>query len=199
MIMMILFIMAINHEESAWREDTQLDEPSMDAPDDIAGKSRYVANVFSELEVLGSLMKRSAQRELISIEKLAQSVWEELEPVDTATLDVQTSRELLVDSEWIQYALTAAFQNALEYAGPKVTVSIEIRNGTLVIADDGPGMDPSLGKRVLQSGVSTVDHRPGLGLSIIEHVADAHRWTFGIETTDSGTRIELNMNGGAQA
>jgi signal transduction histidine kinase len=65
-------------------------------------------------------------------------------------------------------------QNAIRYAGPGSTVTIEVRPGSLAIADDGRGVQeeelPRLFERFFRSDLARSSRGSGLGLAIVKHV-----------------------------
>jgi len=71
---------------------------------------------------------------------------------------------------------------------PAVTVTV----GTLAdesgfyVADDGPGIPEAQRDDVFSSGFSTSEDGTGFGLSIVEHVADAHGWSVHVTDHESG-------------
>lgn len=86
------------------------------------------------------------------------------------------------------------FSNAVEHGGPHVRVEIGPLSGAegFYVADDGPGICPTERERVFDHDYTTSPNGIGLGLTIVETVAEAHDW--GVTVTDSesgGARFEL--------
>jgi len=88
------------------------------------------------------------------------------------------------------------FKNALE-AGAK-TVTVTFAKGetglTIVIADNGPGMDADSMRRALQGGYTSKASGTGLGLGICRHLVSAHGGTFELKSeSGKGTEIRLTF------
>jgi len=117
--------------------------------------------------------------------------WQDVETVD-ATLQVVDDIELVADRSRLQQLLENLFRNAVEHAGPDVTVTIGRLDGGFYVADDGPGIAPDQRETVFEAGVSTTADGTGFGLSIVQEVADAHGWTIQLaDSTDGGARFEI--------
>jgi signal transduction histidine kinase len=80
--------------------------------------------------------------------------------------------------------------NACKWAASAVIVTAT-RSGdavTLVVDDDGPGIDPSMIDRVVQRGARADEDAPGhgLGLAIVNEVARLYRGSLALERGDRG-------------
>lgn len=71
--------------------------------------------------------------------------------------------------------LVNLFLNAAE-AGAK-TVSLTARAGQILVADDGPGIDPELLPRIFQPHVSTKSIMSGLGLYVVQSIVEQNGGT----------------------
>ena len=62
------------------------------------------------------------------------------------------------------------------------------------MADNGPGIDPSLRDHIFQSLVSTKQDGVGLGLSLSRSIIEKHHGQLSLTKTDaSGTTFELRL------
>lgn len=82
----------------------------------------------------------------------------------------------------LRRALTALVDNAVGHVPPggHVTVTVDRRDGRVAVevADDGVGLDPAEADRLFDRfahGTSGAGRRFGLGLALVQHVAQAHR------------------------
>lgn len=85
-------------------------------------------------------------------------------------------------------------ENAIEHAPSGSSVGVEIRENSLAVRDQGPGVDaaqlPLLFERFWR-GAHRRDHGAGLGLSICHEVARAHGWQLVAERAEPGLRFRL--------
>ena len=94
-------------------------------------------------------------------------------------------------------------ENALSHTPPgtHITASSYMRDGhpVLVVEDDGPGIDPTLQRRVFErfvrGGGDTSSRGTGLGLAIVDAVATAHGATVRLVSLPEiqGTRFEVTF------
>jgi signal transduction histidine kinase len=72
-----------------------------------------------------------------------------------------------------------------------ITVTVGDVDGGFFVADDGAGVPENERESVFQTGYSTGEGT-GVGLSIVEQVADAHGWSVRlVESEDGGARFEF--------
>lgn len=133
--------------------------------------------------------------EPVSLDATVRAVWSRLETGD-GTLDVaEIDTAIRADEDRLQQLVANLFRNAVEHGGNDVTVRVRAERTTdgvsLIIADDGPGIDPADRSRVFERGVSLSDGT-GLGLSIVRDVADAHGWSVAaVDGPLSGACFEI--------
>ena len=81
---------------------------------------------------------------------------------------------------------------------PAVTVRVgRIDGGAgFYVEDDGPGIPPDERDAVFEHGYTTGSGGTGLGLTIVERIADAHGWTIAVTESDAGgARFEIRTDG----
>ncbi len=76
--------------------------------------------------------------------------------------------------------------DAVEHAGPDVSVRVGTYEGGLYVADDGPGIPPERREQVLEDGFTTDEDGTGLGLSIVTSAVEAHGWSIRVTESDQG-------------
>ena len=106
--------------------------------------------------------------------------------------EVLVAESLVVRCEPEDFAemLGNLLDNACKWAASAVIVTAT-RSGdavTLVVDDDGPGIDPSMIDRVVQRGARADEDAPGhgLGLAIVNEVARLYRGSLALERGDRG-------------
>jgi signal transduction histidine kinase len=136
----------------------------------------------------------------------ARSAWATVE-TDEATLELADLDPILADRERLVSLLENLFRNAVEHgstssrpeaddavehAGPVVTVTVgELEDG-FYVADDGPGVPESDRETVFDRGYTTTDGGTGFGLAIVRDIAQAHDWAVTLtESASGGARFEF--------
>jgi signal transduction histidine kinase len=86
-----------------------------------------------------------------------------------------------------------AQEDAPEHGDPDVTVTVGDTDDGFYVADDGPGIPEADRENVFEAGRSTAPGGTGLGLRIVEQIADGHDWAVDVdESEDGGARIVLS-------
>ena len=107
---------------------------------------------------------------------------------DDATLVADTDRLVRADRSRLRQLLENCIRNAVEHGGPAVTVD-DLDDG-FAVEDDGPGIPAAERDRVFEAGYSSAPGGTGLGLPIVQRVAEAHGWEVAVgESDDGGARF----------
>jgi len=145
--------------------------------------------LIDDLLTLARAGETITETESVSLATAAEAAWETVETADAA-LVVGTDRTIRADASRLQQLLENLFRNAVEHAGPDVTVTVGDRDGGFYVADDGPGIPADERDRVFEDGYSTDDDGTGFGLAIVESIAEAHGWTVSLDgSADGGARF----------
>ena len=166
----------------------ELDDP----PEQLSTVERALDRVTEISQgVLALAHHEQAQLDLDSVdpERVATDCWTVTTTAD-ATLAVEPF-ELVADERSLRHVFENLFGNSLTHAGPETTVRVGPTPDGFYVADDGPGVDPERRESVFDSGTSFGDGS-GVGLVVVETVAEAHDWT--VELTESwagGARFEF--------
>jgi signal transduction histidine kinase len=60
------------------------------------------------------------------------------------------------------------------------------------VADTGPGIAESERDEIFDAGYSTTERGTGIGLRIVEQIADAHGWEISVTDSETGgARFEI--------
>jgi len=85
------------------------------------------------------------------------------------------------------------FRNAIDHAGPDVTVTVERTESGFAVADDGPGIPAAERDRAFERGYSTREAGTGYGLHIVAEIVAAHGWDVRVTESDAGgARFEIS-------
>lgn len=104
--------------------------------------------------------------------------------------DLPTGETFSADRGQLEQLLLNLFRNAVEASPHGVTVTV--RGGrasdafVLEVADDGPGMEPSVAARAFEPFVSTKEGGTGLGLATVHRIAQNHGGTVELDSTPGG-------------
>jgi len=131
--------------------------------------------------------------EPVELEAEARRAWNTVDAPE-ASLSVTEPATIMADASSLCQLFENLFRNAIDHAGPDVTVTVGPRtDGTgFSVADDGPGIPPEDRESVFEMGFSTGRDRTGYGLSIVDRIADAHGWTVSVgESEAGGARFDL--------
>jgi len=132
-----------------------------------------------------------AETEALSLETTAERCWATVETAD-ATLHADVDRTIVADRSRVQQLLENLVRNAIDHAGPDVTVEVGGLDDGFYVADDGPGIPADDREQVFQSAYSTVRDNTGFGLAIVGEIVDAHGWDIELTSSDSGgARFEI--------
>jgi len=126
----------------------------------------------------------------LDLESAARQAWA---GVDTRGLELVVVDEgrLRADEDRFRRLLENCYLNAATHADGATTVRVGLEEGTLFVEDDGPGIPEDDPTGVLEAGYSTAQRSPGLGLSVVTQVADAHDWEVRVTDGDEGARFEV--------
>jgi len=134
---------------------------------------------------------RETDREPVGLAELVERCWATVR-TDDATLVVEDDRTIRADRSRLKQLFENLVHNAVEHGDDGVTVTVGTLPNGFYVADDGPGIPEGERESVFDAGYSTDPEGTGLGLSVVEEIAEAHGWR--IEVTDSdggGARFEM--------
>jgi PAS domain S-box-containing protein len=143
----------------------------------------------------------------LSLGDIAHNAWENVDTKD-ATLTVTSEATIIADGDRLKRLFENLFRNSVEHGGGEdaptsldpsglsVTVGTDDQNQTettIVVADDGIGIPPEDRDQVFEDGYSTGEGGTGLGLTIVQQIANAHDWEISVtESESSGAQFEIS-------
>ena len=133
-------------------------------------------------------------RTTVALETAATDAWS-LVDTGESTLVINTQLVIRADREQLTRIFENLFRNAVQHAGPDVTVRVEtLASGRgFYIADDGDGIPSDDRSAVLEAGVSGDGDGTGLGLAIVSSLAEAHGWKLAVtESASGGAQFEFS-------
>ncbi|WP_144798538.1 PAS domain-containing protein [Halorubrum depositum] len=102
---------------------------------------------------------------------------------DDATLVVGGDARVRGDRGRLRQAFENLFRNAVEHAceaEADLAVVVSTTDEGVVVADDGPGIDPDHRADVFDPGFTTSADGTGYGLDIVREVVESHGWSIGL-------------------
>jgi signal transduction histidine kinase len=96
-------------------------------------------------------------------------------------VDINAPPDVPVDAQDLRELIGNLTENAVKWAAGQV--SITWKNGRLIVADDGPGVDPEKIRSMTERGVRLDSQTPGsgLGLSIVQEICEVYGLVLSIE------------------
>jgi len=168
------------------REECNSDH--LDAVSDAHDRMEALVDDLLELARQGDPV---GETEPVDLGAILERCWETVATADTS-LRVETDRSIHADTSRLRQLLENLYGNAVEHAGPDVTVTAGECAGGFYVEDDGPGIPEDERGTVFEAGYTTARAGTGFGLSIVKEVAEAHGWTItATEGADGGARFEI--------
>lgn len=181
----------------------EIDLARSGAEDAIDGIERGVERIESIVEDLSALTKQGESPGLSSgalqslradsitteLPPLVENVWTLIAP-DEATfqVDVPAGTVVAVEAETLRPLVENLLKNAVDHAGPDVTVTIGALDRGFFVADDGPGIPEAERSEVIRSGYTTAEDGTGTGLAIVADTVEQQGWDLSItEATEGGS------------
>jgi len=167
----------------------------------LLGDVDHLARQVQQLLVLAEVSERSSyQPESVHLLPLAQEVIRFLAPLGTKrgvrlNLLFEDDRTMVHGDRMALFVLLKnLLENALNFAPAQSTVSLMLRQHTLGVRDEGPGIDPAHMPHVFERFWRNPERRnegAGLGLAICQEIASAHGWQLTARTLQPGAEFEL--------
>ncbi len=185
--------------------------------DDIGAAHERMSRLIDAVLTLAREGEQPEAVEELSLESLAEQCWAHVDTGE-ATLAIDTDRTVHAEEARVQQLLENLVRNAVEHGsharrdpvehgsvgGRRQTGGavdhgeepVSVRVGDLpdgfYVEDDGPGIPPEERGEVFEAGYSTAEEGTGLGLNIVEEIAEAHGWAVDVtEGSEGGARFEF--------
>jgi len=158
---------------------------------DVADAHDRMERLIDDLLAFGRAGSDAIDYQSVDLARLLGECWGALQS-GAASLAVETEATVRADRDRLKQLLENLLRNALDHAGPDVTVTVGDADDGFYVADDGPGIPEADREAVFEAGYSTAEGATGFGLSIVQQVTEAQGWT--VRVTDSapgGARFEI--------
>lgn len=127
----------------------------------------------------------------VDLGRVARETWGVM---DTGPAELRVVDDVTIHAD--EAALDRLFgnllRNAVEHAGPEVTVRVGRLGGGFYVEDDGPGVPDEVGEDVFAPGVTDDPDGSGFGGVSVKQIALAHGWELALaESAEGGARFEF--------
>ena len=160
----------------------------------------YIAEAFDRIEDMIDVMlvltrgrEAIGERTPVALGDASRDAWTDVDPSD-ATLNVELDATIEADETYIQHLFCNLLENAVEHAGPDVTVTVGSLKDGFYVADDGPGIPATDRDAIFDEGYTTAAESggSGLGLAFVQKLADVYEWQCEVtESAAGGARFEV--------
>jgi len=131
---------------------------------------------------------------LVSLDEIVGECWDAVR-TGGASVSVAADLAFKADPDRVRHLFENLFRNSVEHGDENVSVRVGPLDGAdgFYVEDDGPGIPESDREQVFETGYTTGTEGLGLGLAIVEGVADAHGWAITAgESAEGGARFEVS-------
>ena len=151
-----------------------------------------IEEIISDTLTLARQGQVVADQEPVDIDDIVETCWDNVS-TDDAAIEVPDRVTIPGDYGRLQHLFENLFRNAVEHAGPDVTVRVgQIDDHGIYVEDDGPGIPESARASVFEPGNTSTQDGTGFGLTIVRRIAEAHDWQVEVVPgTDGGARFEV--------
>jgi signal transduction histidine kinase len=147
--------------------------------------------LLEDLLTLAREGNRAAELEAVDLATVIDDCWHTVE-TGSASLVCDTTRTIRADRSRVQQLVENLLGNAVDHGGEDVTVTVGDLPGGFYFEDDGAGIPDDERAAVFDAGYTTRDGGSGIGLSIVENVAETHGWSVTVTASDDGgARFEI--------
>ena len=161
-----------------------------------------IEQITGELLTLVRRADDDTERSEVAVGALAREVWEEVDTRE-ATLEVVGDLTLVASRGQLHLLLSNLFRNAVGHGGYDTTIRVGTLDGDgtgaegFFVEDTGEGIPEADREAVLESGYTTGYGGSGVGLTIIQQIAEAHDWSVEVgESAEGGARFTFRAASG---
>jgi PAS domain S-box-containing protein len=126
------------------------------------------------------------ETEPVALGPVVDDAWRSLGERGEATLERDELPTVVADRSRLRQLVENLLRNAIDHGGDGVSVEVAALDEGFAVADDGPGIPREERDRVFDAGFSRKEGGVGLGLAIVEEVADAHGWSVSAAESAAG-------------
>jgi PAS domain S-box-containing protein len=160
----------------------EYDNEDLEAAADAVERS---CTLIDDLLALARETEETDDVEPVILSDVIKECWPTVDTTD-GTLVTNASQTIRADPSQLKQLFENLIRNAVDHGGDDVTVTIGDLEEGFYVADDGPGIPKGERDNVFETGYSTADDGTGLGLTIVQAIADAHGWDIRVTNSEAG-------------
>ena len=181
------------------REGKLSQEEVIRALDEASVELDSLTSLVSDLVELARGEERKLRIEEVHLDDLVAGAVERAKAraPDATFVTSLTPTVVRVDPVLVDRAVGNLLDNAVKYSPPGAPVEVTVRDGEVVVADQGPGVAaedvPRIFDRFYRAAGARSKPGAGLGLAIVREAAEAHGGTATVESSAGGARFRLTL------
>ena len=168
------------------------DAAAFERLEDALGTMERVVDTTVDMAIDGGV----DELEEVDVHEVAVTAWRDVRQ-SPAELTIVEPVTVEADPDQLERLLSNLLRNAIDHAGPEVSVRIGcLDDGRgFYVEDDGPGVDPADRESIFEWGYSTHGDGLGVGLPFVKEIAEAHGWEVTVTSRNGGgARFEVTTS-----
>lgn len=167
------------------------DEIDHDQLDVIANAHQRMRQLIDDLLMITRKGEQSVDPEDVDLNSVLEDCWTHIRTAEASLLS-EVDSTIRADRGKLKQLVENLVRNAVEHGGENARIEVGRLERGFYIADDGPGISVSEREHVFERGYSNSNAGNGLGLAIVDQVAELHGWEVTVvESNDGGARFEI--------
>lgn len=172
-------------------EVAQLTKDYQEGVENSLEQVQSLSMLVTTLMELESIQLDENDRQPVNMSKLVEDIVLSLQPLakesDVTLVPKITPNVLkLGNTELVTTMLTNLVQNAIKFSGKQKEVVITVKETHVAVTDKGVGMSPEIQERIFdrffKADISRNQRGYGLGLSIVQRIAEVHNWNVTVQS-----------------
>ncbi len=162
--------------------------------DDIYESLKRMERLIQDVLTLTRQRDEGVETKPVALSDVAQAAWDNVS-TEESELRVEAELEIAAHRGRLLRLFENLFRNAIQHAGPEVTVRVEpLETATKTgfrVSDNGPGIPKNHRDQIFEDGFTTDGEGTGLGLAIVREISHAHDWEVTLAETTGGAQFEF--------